>query len=341
MGRGSRCASSAQYGTSPSADVGEAIFRCAEWPRTTSPEVLGDIADDRSAARPAARSDRRQRLLRRGRVRAGAQPARQDRAARQGGGERRRGRDRAARQDRRLAVRLPGRGDDGLDRDRLPRRALAGQAPGARLRRPLARGRRGHLAGDRLLAGHRRPHRVGEQVPKMLAISHAERTARRVARPLNWFRAVTAPVVFGAERALQRDRPPLRGQSRRPRRAPYGRGPEADHRQLAAGGDARPRRGRDARRRLPPARAGGARGDDADPRRGHRRRLGDRRDGAAALRHLRPHAAGGDRGRKPRPGEGDRPQQQPRPALHERRARGLDRAGDPRRADRPRDEAAR
>ncbi len=38
---------------------------------------------------------------------------------------------------------------------------------------------------------------IGEQVPKMLAISHAEGTARRVARPLNWFRAVTAPVVFG------------------------------------------------------------------------------------------------------------------------------------------------
>jgi CBS domain containing-hemolysin-like protein len=37
---------------------------------------------------------------------------------------------------------------------------------------------------------------VGEQVPKMLAISHAERTARRVSRPLNWFRTVTAPVVF-------------------------------------------------------------------------------------------------------------------------------------------------
>src|SRR3954468_14697074 len=37
---------------------------------------------------------------------------------------------------------------------------------------------------------------VGEQVPKMLAISHAERTARRVSRPLNWFRAVTAPAVF-------------------------------------------------------------------------------------------------------------------------------------------------
>src|SRR6476659_2323378 len=38
---------------------------------------------------------------------------------------------------------------------------------------------------------------IGEQVPKMLAISHAERTARRVSRPLNWFRAVTAPAVYG------------------------------------------------------------------------------------------------------------------------------------------------
>jgi magnesium and cobalt exporter, CNNM family len=38
---------------------------------------------------------------------------------------------------------------------------------------------------------------VGEQVPKMLAISHAERTARRIARPLNWFRTATAPVILG------------------------------------------------------------------------------------------------------------------------------------------------
>jgi CBS domain containing-hemolysin-like protein len=37
---------------------------------------------------------------------------------------------------------------------------------------------------------------IGEQVPKMLAIARAERVARRVARPLNWFRALTAPVVF-------------------------------------------------------------------------------------------------------------------------------------------------
>jgi CBS domain containing-hemolysin-like protein len=37
---------------------------------------------------------------------------------------------------------------------------------------------------------------IGEQVPKMLAIAHAERTARRVARPLNWFRIITAPMTY-------------------------------------------------------------------------------------------------------------------------------------------------
>lgn len=36
---------------------------------------------------------------------------------------------------------------------------------------------------------------IGEQVPKMLAIGNAERTARRVSRPLNWFRLLTAPVT--------------------------------------------------------------------------------------------------------------------------------------------------
>jgi CBS domain containing-hemolysin-like protein len=38
---------------------------------------------------------------------------------------------------------------------------------------------------------------LGEQVPKMLAIADAERTARRVSRPLNWFRVATAPVTIG------------------------------------------------------------------------------------------------------------------------------------------------
>jgi CBS domain containing-hemolysin-like protein len=38
---------------------------------------------------------------------------------------------------------------------------------------------------------------VGEQVPKMLAISGAERMARRVARPLKWFGVATAPITKG------------------------------------------------------------------------------------------------------------------------------------------------
>ena len=42
---------------------------------------------------------------------------------------------------------------------------------------------------------------VGEQVPKMLAISHAERTARRVSRPLHWFSVATAPVIVGLSAA--------------------------------------------------------------------------------------------------------------------------------------------
>jgi magnesium and cobalt exporter, CNNM family len=38
---------------------------------------------------------------------------------------------------------------------------------------------------------------IGEQVPKMLAINRAERTARRVSRPLAWFRMLTAPLTMG------------------------------------------------------------------------------------------------------------------------------------------------
>jgi CBS domain containing-hemolysin-like protein len=36
---------------------------------------------------------------------------------------------------------------------------------------------------------------IGEQVPKMLAIANAERTARRVSRPLGWFAIATTPVT--------------------------------------------------------------------------------------------------------------------------------------------------
>jgi CBS domain containing-hemolysin-like protein len=37
---------------------------------------------------------------------------------------------------------------------------------------------------------------IGEQVPKMLAIANAEKTARRVSRPLAWFAAATKPVTM-------------------------------------------------------------------------------------------------------------------------------------------------
>ena len=36
---------------------------------------------------------------------------------------------------------------------------------------------------------------IGEQVPKMLAIARAEPTAKRVARPLDWFRLISAPLT--------------------------------------------------------------------------------------------------------------------------------------------------
>ena len=37
---------------------------------------------------------------------------------------------------------------------------------------------------------------IGEQVPKMLAITNAEPIARALSRPLNWFRTISAPFTF-------------------------------------------------------------------------------------------------------------------------------------------------
>ncbi len=41
---------------------------------------------------------------------------------------------------------------------------------------------------------------IGEQVPKMLAITGAEVTARRASRPLNWFRVASAPFTYALNR---------------------------------------------------------------------------------------------------------------------------------------------
>jgi len=42
---------------------------------------------------------------------------------------------------------------------------------------------------------------VGEQVPKIYSIVHAEATARRVARPLHWFRVAFSPLIGGLNSA--------------------------------------------------------------------------------------------------------------------------------------------
>jgi len=42
---------------------------------------------------------------------------------------------------------------------------------------------------------------LGEQVPKIYSIIHAEGTARRVARPLHWFRVVFNPLIFALNSA--------------------------------------------------------------------------------------------------------------------------------------------
>jgi CBS domain containing-hemolysin-like protein len=42
---------------------------------------------------------------------------------------------------------------------------------------------------------------VGEQVPKIYAIVHAERTAVRVARPLHWFRVAFSPLIWALNTA--------------------------------------------------------------------------------------------------------------------------------------------
>ena len=42
---------------------------------------------------------------------------------------------------------------------------------------------------------------IGEQVPKMLAITHAEATASSLSRPLNVFRSISAPFIWALNRA--------------------------------------------------------------------------------------------------------------------------------------------
>ena len=100
---------------------------------------------------------------------------------------------------------------------------------------------------------------VGEQVPKIYAITHAEGMARRAARLLEALPRHVQAAHLGAQRRVERD-PARNGREPegRVRGDLLGRRPQDDHRPQRHRGQARPGRGRDAARRLPPARAGGA-----------------------------------------------------------------------------------
>ena len=157
----------------------------------------------------------------------------------------------------------------------------------------LARLVAGDLARARLPDHDRAAHHDRRAGPEDLRDpeGRAGRAARRAAAV--HLHARLPPVHPAAQRRVERDPAPASASSTsgsledgRDARGAQGADPAvADRRQ------ARPGRGGDAHRRLPPARAGGAPGDDAGAGRRDRRPLRGRRDRAAALRLLRPHAA--------------------------------------------------
>ena len=234
-------------------------------PRSTRPHSELDPrraggADDRCRARRAAAVDPAQRLFRGRGVRARAFAAREDRAARRGGRERRRRRQRAARQDRRNAVGLPDRDHDGLDRHRFPRRAG--------------------------------PCRSFSSPPSARSCLTAWPSASPLPSPSRSPRRCTSPSASRSRRCSRSPGPSRRRAACRARstgsggsalRSPafltkvsnaivrlFGVDPssidekhtsedlQADHRRLEQRRLARPRRGGDAVRRLPPPRAEGA-----------------------------------------------------------------------------------
>ena len=123
-----------------------------------------------------------------------------------------------------------------------------------------------------------------------MSIVHAERTSRSSRGRCSSSRAASArssSLLNAASNAILRL---LRVDPSAARRRAGPRGAQAADRRVLHRRQARPGRGRDALRRLPPARAGGAPGDDADPRRRHRRRwprTSRPRCGAASARATR------------------------------------------------------
>ena len=102
-------------------------------------------------------------------------------------------RARGARPDRRVPLGLPARDHDGLDRNRVP-----GEPAVAELIKPifggLSHGAAVAISVAIAYALVTTLHvTVGEQTPKLFAISKPERSARFLAGPLHWFRRISAP----------------------------------------------------------------------------------------------------------------------------------------------------
>ena len=120
---------------------------------------------------------------------------------------------------------------------------------------------------------------LGEQVPKILAITRAEGTARVLARPLAAFRALSGPFTVGLTKianAVVRLFGVRPGELEEQHTAEDVKAIIRQSAQSGTGDSLDPGEAGMLSRRLPPARAGSARGDDPDPRRGHRQRLGER-----------------------------------------------------------------
>ena len=105
---------------------------------------------------------------------------------------------------------------------------------------------------------------IGEQVPKIYAINRAERVALWIARPLHVFTQIFSPFIHVLNSGVQLDAEAGRDpRHERVRGGRLARGAQGADRPVADRRQARRRRGADAHRRLPPARAAGAPGDDA------------------------------------------------------------------------------
>ncbi|CAA9511581.1 MAG: Magnesium and cobalt efflux protein CorC, partial [uncultured Solirubrobacteraceae bacterium] len=211
-------------------------------------------------------ADRRQRLLRRGRVRARPHAPRADRGAREGGRQARERRPAPPRRPQRVPVGVPARHHARLARHRLPRRAgdRRPRRAGAR-RRDLARPGRRHLDRHRVRHRHRGAHHDRRAGPEDLG--HRQGRARRAAGrpPAHLVRPDHAAVhprpELGVEQAAE---DLLQDRCRRDglRGGLVAEGAARAHRAGPRRRPARPGRGRDALGRLPPARAGGPQRDD-------------------------------------------------------------------------------